>query len=72
MYMFRSVWLLRNWSLDGKLCLCDGKNAAFLSVHNLSTLQASMDAHKPQVVSDWLNPPTLSGDHVSRYIKNLA
>ena len=27
---FRTVWLLRNLSLDGELCLCDDKNAAFL------------------------------------------
>ena len=26
----RTVWLLRNLSLDGKLCLRDSKNAAFL------------------------------------------
>ena len=26
----RTVWLLCNSSLDGQLCLCDGKNAAFL------------------------------------------
>ena len=26
----RTVWLLRNLSLDGQLCLRDSKNAAFL------------------------------------------
>ena len=31
----RTVWLLRNLSLDGK-------NAAFLQVHHLSPLEASM------------------------------
>ena len=35
--------LLRNLSLDGELCLRDGKNAAFLQVHHLSSLQASME-----------------------------
>ena len=28
--MFRTVWLLRNLSLDGELFLRDGKNAAFV------------------------------------------
>ena len=30
MQTFRTVWLLCNLSLDGKLCLCDVKNAAFV------------------------------------------
>ena len=29
MQTFRIVWLLRNLTYDGELCLCDGKNAAF-------------------------------------------
>ena len=27
---FRIVWLLRNLSFDGKLCVYDDKNAAFV------------------------------------------
>ena len=30
MSMFRAVWLLDNLTLDGKLCLRDDKNAAFV------------------------------------------
>ena len=29
-HTFRAVWLLHNLTLDGKLCLRDGKNAAFV------------------------------------------
>ena len=30
MYTFRAVWLLHNLTLDGKLCLRDDKNVAFV------------------------------------------
>ena len=43
MYTFRTVWLLRNLSLDGELFLRDGKNAAFVKVCHLSSLQTSLD-----------------------------
>ena len=33
--MFREVWLLHNQTLDGKLCLRDDKNAAFVKFHHL-------------------------------------
>ena len=40
---FRIVLLLRNLSLDGKLCLRDDKNTAFVKVHNPLPLQASIE-----------------------------
>ena len=36
MPMFRIVWLLRNLSLGGKLCLRDDKKTAFVQVHGLA------------------------------------
>ena len=30
MVTFRAVWLLHNLKIDGKLCLRDDKNAAFV------------------------------------------
>ena len=61
--------VVRNVTLDGKLCLCDDKNAAFVivihqftSMTSLSLAMAgtygklhTMHACKPQV-SDWMNP----------------
>ena len=41
MPMFRVVFLLRNLSLGGKLCLRDDKNIAFVQVHH--SLQASIE-----------------------------
>ena len=35
MQTFRTVWFLRNLSLDCKLCLSNGKNCSFVSVHHL-------------------------------------
>ena len=64
-----------NLSLDGKLCFRDEKNAAF--VHHLLPLQASIEkghamrAHKPQSVSDWLNPLSLGTMPAFSYIENL-
>ena len=62
---FRIVWLLHNLSLDGKLCLRDDQNTA-LYISSLSPAIAgehgkhhAMRAHKPQAVSDWLNPRSL-------------
>ena len=40
--MFRVVWLLRNTTSDGKLCLRDDKNAAFVELHHPLPWQASM------------------------------
>ena len=69
MWTFRTVWLLRNLSLEGELCPRDGKNAAFLYVHHLLPLQASMEnvmlcpriSHKPFLIVE----SALFGDHVS-------
>ena len=43
MYTFRTVWLLRNLSLDDELFLRDGKNAAVVKVYHLSSLQTSLE-----------------------------
>ena len=40
---FRAVWLLHNLTLDGKLCLCDDKNAAFVYLHHLLPWEASLE-----------------------------
>ena len=45
--MFRTDWLLHSLSLDGELCLRDGKNAAFVSVHHPLPLQASIENITP-------------------------
>ena len=38
-----SLWLLRNLTLDGKLFLRYGKNATFVKVYHLSSLQTSLE-----------------------------
>ena len=58
---FRIVWLLRNLSLDGKLCLHDDKMLRLCKFTiSRQMLNASIEnvTHKPQAVSDWLNPPS--------------
>ena len=59
------VWLSRNLSLDGKLCLRDDKNAAFVGPISSPTLivagehgkrHAMRANYMPHAVSDWLNP----------------
>ena len=62
--MFRTVWLLRNLSLDVKLFLRNVKNVAFdqyLDVVGVGEpgKRHARRAHKAQVVSDWLNPNSL-------------
>ena len=37
------VYIIRNLSLDGELFLRDGKNAAFVQVYHLSSLQTSLE-----------------------------
>ena len=75
---FRIVWLLRNLSLGGKLCLRDDKNSAFVSVHHPLPLQASIEnvtlrrTHKQEAVSDWLNPHSLRTMSAYGCIENLA
>ena len=44
MQTFRTVWLLRNFSLGGELFLRDGKNAAFVLVYHLSPLLTSLES----------------------------
>ena len=42
--MLRAAWLLRNLTLDGKLCLSDDKNAAFVfKLQHPLPWQASME-----------------------------
>ena len=69
-----TVWLLRN--LDGKLCIRDDKNAAFVYFHHSLPLQASMEnvtlcAHNPQAGSDWLNSLSLGTMSAIGYNDNL-
>ncbi len=42
MKTFRTVWLLRNFTLDGKLCFRDDENAAFVQLCHPLPWQASI------------------------------
>ena len=74
MLTFRTVWLLRNLSFDGEVCLRDGTNAAFfiispsLAFAGKHGKRHAMHVYKPQAVSDWLNPHSWSA---FGYIDNL-
>ena len=86
--MIRALWLLHNltlelvqYCLDGKLCLRNEKNAAYiisLSLANFAMAgehrkRHTMRTHKPQAVSDRLNPLSLGTMSVSgAYIENLV
>ena len=77
MWTFRSVWLLHH--LDGKLCLRDDKNAAFVTITPPSFAVAgehgkrhTTHVHLPEAVSDWLNPLSLGTMSASGYNDNLA
>ena len=69
-----------NLALDGKVCLCDDKSAAFqrcitsppLAVAGEHGKRHAMRAHNPQAVSDWLNPLSLGTMSAFGYIENLA
>ena len=58
MPMFHIVWLLRNLSLGGKLCLCDDKNTAFvysspsLAIADERRKRHASCTHKQEAVSD--------------------
>ena len=62
---FRIVWLLRNLSLGGKLCLHDDKkycvcrSSPFLAIAREHRTRHASRAHKQGAVSDWLNPHSL-------------
>ena len=65
---FRIVWLLRNLSLGGNLCLRDDKNTAFVSSPSLAIAgehgkRHETRAHKQEAVR--LVESTFFGDHVS-------
>ena len=75
----RTSWLLRNLSLDGEVCLRNDKNVAFLKVHHLKPVQASMEnatlcarISRKQALSDWLNPHSLGIISACSSIANLA
>ena len=63
-----------------QLFLRDGKNAASVGPISLPSLAVAVNtgnhharrAHKPQVVSDWLNPNSLGTMSAFSYIENLA
>ena len=71
---FRVVWLLRNLSLDGKLCLRDVKKILRLCKPGEYGKRHAVHAHrpKPQAVSDWLNPHSLGTMSAFGCIENLA
>ena len=77
-YAFRTVWLLHNSIMGGKLCLRDGKNAAlFIASPSLAVAgehgkRRSMRALLLEAFSDWLNPLSLGTMSASGYIENLA
>ena len=64
-----SLVVTYNLSLDGKLCLRDDKNAAFVYLHHLLPWEASLEnitmcvriSRKPFLIGE----STLFGDHVS-------
>ena len=62
-----TVWLLRNLSLDGELCLRDGKNAFFFKL----TISCCC-RRKLQAVSEWLHLHSLGTMSAFGYIENLA
>ena len=61
--MFGTVWLLRNLTLGGKLCLGDDKNAAFVVILTISRhcQQAWTMSHVSARLSVVRWFPTLSG-----------
>ena len=72
------VWLLRNLSLDGQLCVRDSKNAAFfISSPSLAVAGKHVKCHarrvqKQQADFDWLNPQSLGTISTFDSIANLA
>ena len=72
-----TVCLLRNLSLDGALCLRDGKkccisiSSASLAVGGEHGKRHAMSMHKPKVVSDWLNLHSLGTISAFGRIANL-
>ena len=78
MKTLRRVWLLRNLTLDGKLCLRNDKKCCFsltppsLAMASEPGKRHDVRAHKPEVVSDWLNQLSLGTMSASAYIDNLA
>ena len=72
--MFRTVWLLRNLTLDGKLSLecCIFISSRFLAIAGKHGKRHAMPAHKQQAVSDWLTPHSLGTISAFGSIANLA
>ena len=73
-----TVWLLRNLSLDGQLCLRDCKNSAFfvsspsLGVAGKHVKRHARRAQKQQADFDWLNQHSLGIISTFDSIANLA
>ena len=70
--------MLRNLTLDGKLCLRDDKKCC-LCITSPSLVTAGehgkrhdLGAHMPEAATDWLNPLSLGTMSASAYIENLA
>ena len=74
----RTIWLLRNLSLDGQLCLRDSKNSAFfisspsLAVGGKHVKRHARRVQVQQADFDWLNPHSLGTISTLDSIANLA
>ena len=72
------VWLLRNLSLGGKLCLrVDKKYLVCISSPSLAITDEPGNRHatrarRQEAVSDWLNPHSLGTMSAFGCIENLA
>ena len=77
MYTFRTVWSLRNLSLDGE-CFCVlarmryFKSLPSLIISGEPGKRHALRVHMPEPATDWLNPLSLGTVSASAYIENLA
>ena len=78
MLMFCIVWLLRNLSLGGKLCLRDDKkycvciSSSSLAIAGEHRKRHTSHTHKQDAFSDWLSPHSLGTMSAFGCIENLA
>ena len=74
----RGVWLLRNLTLDDKLCLRYEKKCCLcitlpsLAMADEHGKRHARRVHQAEAVSDWLNPFSLGTMSASAYVDNLA
>ena len=78
MPMFCIVWLLRNLSLGGKLCLRDDKkycvciSSPSIAIAGEHRKHHASHTHKQEAISDWLNLHSLGTMSAFSCIENLA